>query len=281
MTTADLAALARLDPRPDIRLVVSDMDGTLLDDKHQLPDGFESFVAQLAQRGVTFAVASGRHEYSLRRLLPSDADIVVIASNGAHVIEAGREVFLECLDRDRAVAIVERIRDVPDARAVVTTRTTAFTEDADEQFLGWLRTVLPHLEVVQPISELPSGCLISVGIFDHRSAESNSLPALGPLADGLNVMATAPTWVDVVSAAADKGSAVRRLQRERGITRDQTAAFGDFLNDLTLLEAATYSFAMANAHPEVHRRAAWRAPANTESGVTAAVAALIGMDVPG
>lgn len=105
-------------------------------------------------------------------------------------------VFVECLDRDRAVAIVERIRDVPDARG------------------------------------------------------------------------------------ADKGSAVRRLQRERGITRDQMAAFGDFLNDLTLLEAATYSFAMANAHPEVHRRAAWRAPANTESGVTAAVAALIGMDVP-
>jgi hydroxymethylpyrimidine pyrophosphatase-like HAD family hydrolase len=57
-------------------------------------------------------------------------------------------------------------------------------------------------------------------------------------------------------------------------------SFGDFLNDLMLLDAATYSLAMANAHPEVDRRAAWRAPANTVSGVTAAVAALIGMDVP-
>jgi hydroxymethylpyrimidine pyrophosphatase-like HAD family hydrolase len=130
---------------------------------------------------------------------------------------------------------------------------------------------------VQPISNIPGGCLLSVGIFDHRSAELNSLPALGPLADGLNVMATAPTWVDVVSAAADKGSAVRRLQSDRGITPDQTAAFGDFLNDLTLLDAATYSFAMANAHPEVFGRAAWRAPANTESGVMTAVAALLGL----
>jgi hypothetical protein len=160
----------------------------------------------------------------------------------------------------------------------VTTTTTAYTEDADEQFLGWLRSVLPALRALESISDLPDVCVLSVGIFDHRSAEANSLPALGTLADGLNVMATAPTWVDVVSGTADKGSAVRRLQRERGITSGQTAAFGDFLNDLTLLDAATYSFAMANAHPDLQRRAAWRAPANTEFGVLAAVHALLGLD---
>jgi adenosine/AMP kinase len=70
--------------------------------------------------------------------LPSDADIVVIASDGAHAIGARREVFVDAWTATGPVAIVERIRDVPDVRAVVTTRTSAFTEDVDELLLGWL-----------------------------------------------------------------------------------------------------------------------------------------------
>ena len=70
-----------------------------------------------------------------------------------------------------------------------------------------------------------------------------------------------------MAADANKGTAVRLLQRSLGISRDQTVAFGDYLNDLEMLDAAGWSFAMANAHPEVLARAARIAPANTEHGL--------------
>lgn len=51
------------------------------------------------------------------------------------------------------------------------------------------------------------------------------------------------------------------------MTRDQTLLFGDYLNDLEMLEEATYSYAMANAHPRVIERARFVAPSNRDLGV--------------
>lgn len=274
----DLGELRLPEERPDIRLVVSDMDGTLLDGNHALPPDFAVVLDQLAERGITFAIASGRHRLSLQGQLPESSNLLLIASNGAHVVKGEEVLVLHCLPRDLALAVAARIRQVGHARAIVTTTTTAYTEDADEEFLGWMRAVLPEIHTVADLGAMPEDCLLSVGIFDHLSVEEHSLPALGELRDQLNVMATTPFWIDVVSPEADKGVAVRLVQRELGVGPEQTAAFGDFLNDLGMLDAATYSFAMANGHPEVRRRAAWRAPANTENGVMTVLRALL--DLP-
>ena len=86
------------------------------------------------------------------------------------------------------------------------------------------------------------------------------------------------TWVDVVSPTADKGHAVAALQHDLGIGADETVVFGDFLNDLGMLDRATYAFAMANAHPDVTARS-WRtAPANTSNGVVRTLRALLDLD---
>jgi hydroxymethylpyrimidine pyrophosphatase-like HAD family hydrolase len=91
-------------------------------------------------------------------------------------------------------------------------------------------------------------------------------------------MPTHRTWVDVVSPTADKGHAVAALQHDLGISADETVVFGDFLNDLGMLDRATYAFAMANAHPDVTARS-WRtAPANTSNGVVRTLRALLDLD---
>jgi hypothetical protein len=74
-----------------------------------------------------------------------------------------------------------------------------------------------------------------------------------------------------MSPVANKGRALRRLQERLGVTPDQTMVFGDFLNDLEMMDAATYSFAMANAHPLLKQRASWVAPANSANGVVRAI----------
>ena len=74
----------------------------------------------------------------------------------------------------------------------------------------------------------------------------------------------------------DKGTAVEALQRGLGVTPAQTVAFGDFHNDLGMLARAEWSFAMANAHPDVLREARHLAPPNTEQGVLRVLEALLG-----
>jgi hypothetical protein len=86
--------------------------------------------------------------------------------------------------------------------------------------------------------------------------------------------------VDVLSPTANKGRAVRRLQEELGVTPDQTMVFGDFLNDLEMMDAATWSFAVANAHPLLKARARFVAPANNANGVVRTVRAVLGLEPP-
>lgn len=83
----DLAELADL-PAPDIALIATDMDGTLLDDDRQIHALLWPLVERLNERGTMFCPASGRHHVSLRRsFAPIARDVTYIASNGAHVLD--------------------------------------------------------------------------------------------------------------------------------------------------------------------------------------------------
>jgi Cof subfamily protein (haloacid dehalogenase superfamily) len=273
----DLRELSALTPRPDIRLVVTDLDGTLLDDDREIHDEFWPLADELFARGVRFAPASGRHYYSLRQKFDAIADeVVFISSNGAHVVAGEEDLHIDALPLDSAREVVRRVRRVPDATAVLCGRRSAYIEDDDAGFVAWVSPHYPQLVVVDDLLAVEDKVL-SVGIFDRQAATENSLPAIEELGVPMGAMATDPHWVDVVSPTADKGSAVRRLQELMGITAEQTMVFGDYLNDLTMMPTARYSFAMANAHPLVKELATWTAPTNSANGVVRTVRTLLGL----
>ncbi len=276
----DLGELSRLSPRPDIRLVVTDLDGTLLDDEREIHDEFWPLADELFARGVVFAPASGRYYFSLRQKFAAIADeVVFIASNGAHVVVRGTTYLADTLPRETAAEVVRRIRDVPGAGVVLCGLRSAYIEDGDAVLVDWISPHYPVLALVDDLTAVDDDVL-SVGIFDTVGAEENSLPALADLGSVVKLMATDPHWVDVVSPTADKGSAVRRLQERLGITPDQTMVFGDYLNDLEMMSTATYSFAMANAHPLLKELATWTAPTNSANGVVRTIRTVLGLPDP-
>jgi Cof subfamily protein (haloacid dehalogenase superfamily) len=272
-----LREISSLSPRPDIRLVVTDMDGTLLDDDREIHDEFWPLADELFRRGILFAPASGRYYHSLRQKFDAIADeVVFIASNGAHVVFRGEDLHADLLPRDLAQGVIDRVRTVEGATPVLCGRRGAYIDDDDDAFLAWIGPHYPSLFVVEDLRGVVDDVL-SVGIFDRKSAEENSLRALDGLESDVRFMATDPHWVDVVSPTADKGGAVRRLQDRFGITPEQTMVFGDYLNDLTMMPTGTYSFAMANAHPLVKELASWTAPTNSANGVVRTIRTMIGL----
>ena len=89
---------------------------------------------------------------------------------------------------------------------------------------------------------------------------------------GLNVSSSVPTNIEIMSASAGKGVAVRWLAEHIGATREQTMAFGDYTNDLQMLSAVGWPVAMGNAVPELKAAARIIAPDCAEDGVARVIA---------
>ncbi|MEU6064085.1 MULTISPECIES: Cof-type HAD-IIB family hydrolase [Streptomyces] len=265
----------------DIRLVVTDMDGTLLDDAKRIPEGLWPMLAELRRRGVLFSPASGRQYATLARQFADVADgMVFIAENGTYVVRDGLELSSDPLAPAVAAGLARAVRrlvaDGVDVGAVVCGKRSAYVERTDEPFLAEVRKYYVEHRVVEDVTTVDDD-VIKVALFDFGQAERTTAPALSAFADTHQVVVSGEHWVDVMNRTANKGTALRGLQRELGITPAQTMVFGDYLNDLEMLDAAEWSFAMANAHPAVVARARHLAPSNNDNGVLRTIAEVLGM----
>ncbi|MFJ4466361.1 Cof-type HAD-IIB family hydrolase [Streptomyces sp. NPDC089424] len=265
----------------DIRLVVTDMDGTLLDDDKRVPAGLWEVLERLKERGVLFSPASGRQYATLaREFAPAAEGMVFIAENGTYVVRDGVELSSDTLAPAVVTDVVQEVRrlaaDGVDVGAVVCGKRSAYVERADAPFLAEVGKYYVEHRVVDDVSAVDDDVL-KVALHDFGPVERVTAPALARFGATHQVVVSGAHWVDLMNRTANKGAAVRRLQRELGITPAQTVVFGDYLNDLEMLDTAEWSYAMANAHPQVVRRARHLAPANTDNGVLRTLTRLLGL----
>ncbi len=259
---------------PDVRLIAVDLDGSLLDDAKRVHPSFWALLDALDARGIALCPASGRQYATLRQEFGRD-DLVYIAENGAYVVHRGREVSSDTLPwpvASGAMAAVRRyIAAGADAGIVLCGKRSAYVERTDEPFLAQVEPYYARLEVVEDLSTVRDDEVLKVAVYDFVSSARLVAGPLRDLGPDAGVVVSGEFWVDVLSPTADKGHALRAVQRALGVTREQTMAFGDYHNDLGMLAAAGWSYAMANAHPDVHAAARYVAPANTENGVVRTV----------
>lgn len=264
----------------DLRLAVTDMDGTLLDGRGRVPADLGEVVARMGERGVLFAPASGRQLGNLRRVLGPLADgALLIAENGACAVLGDEEIHCDVLGRDAAAKVVGAVRELAgagrDVGAVLACRRMARIERRDAPFVEQAATYYAQLEIVDDLLAAPLDDALKIAVYDFDDAESSSAPPLMASLPGLQVVVSGRHWIDIMSALTSKGRALAAAQARLGIAPAQTAVFGDYLNDLELYDRAELSFAMANAHPRVLARARYIAPANDEGGVTRTLRALL------
>ncbi|MDQ1085117.1 Cof subfamily protein (haloacid dehalogenase superfamily) [Microbacterium proteolyticum] len=267
---------------PDIRLIAVDMDGTLLDGDGNVPEPLWELLPRLAAQGVTFVPASGRQLATLRATFGDAADdMTFIAENGAYVVQAGTEVASVALDAAFVDRAVRHIRSLAgegyDLGVVVCGKRSAYIERSDDAFRVEAETYYAALEAVDDVLAVDDDVL-KIAIYDFAPAEESVGRALDDLARTHRVVVSGAHWVDIMPPGVDKGVALRRLQDALDVTPEQTAAFGDYLNDLEMLDAAHWSYAMADAHPDVVARARHRAPSNIDHGVLTTIEALLTAD---
>ena len=254
-----------------IRLIASDMDGTLLDSQKRLPAGFLDAIVKLKDQGVCFAVASGRQYAALRRdfeaLIPY---IYFISENGALIMHRDQQVSIDPLDTADLYDIVTASRGLEHVFPVVCCGSKCLIEaTADPLFIAETRRYYPSTCVVDDLTaycDLEDTC--KVAFYDAGDAQSHVLPVLKEKLGGrTEVILSGKNWVDVMKTGVSKGKAMRRLQEMLEISPQECMAFGDYLNDYELLESVGESYAMANSHPALLKMAKYTAPSNDEDGV--------------
>ncbi|WP_256440356.1 Cof-type HAD-IIB family hydrolase [Cellulomonas fengjieae] len=261
------------DTVPDIRLIAVDMDGSLLDDQKQIHDDFWPLLDELDRRGIRLCPASGRQYATLRRQLGRD-ELVYIAENGAYVVQHDEELSSDVLDLDVARKVIETVRaaDHLDLGTVLCGKRSAYVERTDDPFLAQATPYYAKLEVVDDLSAVEDD-ILKVAVYDFGPAAAGA----GPLLQPFDALVSGEHWVDAMSPTADKGHALRQVQAALGVSAEQTMAFGDYFNDVGMLDAAYWSFAMDNAHPDVRTHARFVAPANTDNGVVRTIASVLGL----
>ncbi len=254
---------------PGIRLVAADMDGTLLNDHNELsPDFYDVFEAMKANN-ILFAAASGRQFYNLQnRFLPIKDDMIFIAENGSYVFYKDEELLVQALDRDIARAQLEEARNIEGTFSILCGKKQAYIENQSPEFLANVNLYYDRVKVVEDLLLVEDDEFLKIAICDLAGSEANSYQYFQHKQAELQVKISGSIWLDISHKLANKGKAMEALQQRFHISPDETLVFGDYLNDLEMMQSATYSFAMENAHPEIKKHSRFEAKSNNENGVT-------------
>jgi len=253
-----------------IKIIFSDMDGTLLTSESKLPEGFDETINELKKRGVIFAPASGRQYFSLIETFSKYIDdFIFVADGGTIVFRHGKELFSQPMDRETALEIIHAGDTMEDILRVYCGKEDAYLLDFQNTpvYRAELLKYYTHNSTVknwEEVQDVP----IKMSFYDATGhADKNIYPKLIHFSDKVQVLLSSDYWVDVMMPHVDKGSAVRKIQQLLDINPEECAAFGDYLNDYEMFKSVGYSVAMSNAHPELKKVAKFETVSNDESGV--------------
>jgi Cof subfamily protein (haloacid dehalogenase superfamily) len=266
-------------PQRPIRLIATDVEGTLLRDDRTISDYTRTVLHTVREAGIAFVLVTARPPRSAR-LLASEFDItgLAICCNGALVYDLDHDTILSqrAIAPECALAFAERLRaTVPDV---------VFACE-----VGLRYGCEPGYAALRPPTQMQGAWRAS--LRELCAAPVTKLLALHPLLTAAELLSIAQgvaegavtctrsdlPLIEVSAAGVDKGSTLAQLCASLNITADDVVAFGDMPNDLAMLAWAGYGVAVANADPLVLAVADALTGANNDDGVAVMIAALLAL----
>ncbi|MCF0132400.1 MAG: HAD family phosphatase [Blautia sp.] len=260
-----------------IRLIASDVDGTLLPEgTPHLNKEYYDVIRKLHAEGITFVAASGRQYASLHGVFsPVDNEIIYVADNGSHCVKAGETVLCLEIERRAYEETVKYARNLENVFTLISTPQGTYTECKDSEMVRWIREGYRiDLVMVEDLLEI-SLPVLKLAIYNHLG---DALELAGPMeqlfGDRVSIMVSGDHWVDIIAKNADKGAALREIQSKLGVTPEETMAFGDNGNDVPLLLQAAESYCVATGREQAKAAAKYVLP-NEEDAVLKVLKSLL------
>lgn len=262
----------------EIKVIATDMDGTLLDPRGQLDLlRLEKILDQLDQRGVRFVIATGNEIHRMRQLLGHLAErVVLVVANGARIFENNELIQAQTWDDamvDKALGHFKG-RECQD-QFVVTAMNggfvktgTVFTELDKFMTPEMIEKLYQRLNFVDEFDSSLFGGVLKMSMVVGEERLDSVLQEVNDLFDGrVRAVSSGYGCIDILQDGIHKAWGLVELLKRWNLKPEQIMAFGDSENDIEMLELAGISYAMENAEESVKRVATKVAPANSQAGV--------------
>lgn len=261
-----------------IKLLISDVDGTLVTPDKKLSPATLEAVRELHARGILFTITSSRPPVGLRMLSePLGITLPMGPFNGSSIINPDLSVEEQHTIPEKAVMESLALFARRGIDAWIFTNTHWVIHRNDGRYVPHeQQTILADPLIVDRDAPYVGEACKVVGVSGdfHLLAQCETeLQAL--LGVQAHVARSQDYYLDVTSPGYDKGSFVTAMSRRLGIPLQAIATIGDMANDLPMFREAGMSFAMGNASDVVKARATHITASNAEDGFVKAVAAIL------
>ncbi|MBR6186842.1 MAG: HAD family phosphatase [Clostridia bacterium] len=264
-------------PNQPIRLIATDMDGTLLDDKNTIPERNLRAIYAAREKGIVFAIASGRFpENAYLKLADFGLRCPIIASNGARIVDENLHTLREIrMDPQAAKETAESLLALGNDFFIFAKRMVCVS---NEHRLH--HSEVSHGEEIRALGVVyyrgREGVKRVVGDHVHKFFVCDNQP-LEPVRQalcrihGIDLTQSSFNNIEVMPSGVDKGRGVRDLAKLLGIPMSQVMALGDEENDVPMLSAAGYGVAMKNASDAAKSAARYITDSNGDCGFAKAI----------
>lgn len=238
------------------KLVICDMDGTLLNSKHSISDYTKEIIARLNEKGVIFVIATGR-PYLDANFFKKQLGLksFLITSNGtvAHN-ENDEEIFSEKISPDLVNRILNFEKDIKKYHRNI--------YKDDKWFIEYK---------IEGLDEFHAESGYQYEITDLKNFKNNEINKFFYLANErdiedlenrlrkefeneLTITLSSPYCLEILKKDAHKGNAIKKIAKYLNISLEETIAFGDGLNDYEMLSIVGKGFIMGNASPRLKEK---------------------------
>jgi hypothetical protein len=258
-----------------IKLIASDIDGTLVNSQKQLPPDFEQTINRLSEKGIAFAVSSGRSLIALKEQFGKYFnDISIVCDNGAVILDKGKVLSKSVIPTEKIHKIID-ICEENGMLPILCNPENTFIASDNAALIKEVSLYYKNMTVLGSLHDIAEE-ITKIAIYQEAGIENNGLKILQREFGGdFTVVLSGYYWADVMNANISKGKGIEILQQRLGASYESTMAFGDYLNDIEMLECAYYSYAMENAHLSVKTAANFQTGSNEDFCVTKEINKLI------
>ncbi|WP_163651677.1 sugar-phosphatase [Listeria sp. PSOL-1] len=261
------------------KLVAIDIDGTLLNDKHEITSEVKNAIQKAKALGVKIVLCTGRPLVGVQQYL-SDLELreegdYVISFNGAMVQDTFTKRVLSHLtlnyqDLKEIYHFSESAKlhmHFFDEKTLYTPNRHIGKYTVGEAYLTGAQLVF------QEIENTPTDLIMSKAMLidEPDILEAGILKIPASFHQKYHLVRSAPHYLEILNKEATKGNAVKQLAMSLGIERSEVMCIGDQENDTSMIAYAGLGVAMGNAIPEIKAKADFITASNNESGVAVAI----------
>ncbi len=239
-----------------IKLIVSDLDGTLLrKDKQSLEQETLDLIRKLQELGILFVAASGRQYPNMYNLFESvGKNMYFICENGGLVIHQDKVYRKNCIDKALGMELINDINTTGNAEVLISGERTSYIMPKKKSYQDFLIDQVKNDMTIISTPEQIREEFIKISLFvEGRETVPDFIKETfrSKYEEKLQVVVSGNEWLDFIPLDAGKGNALNFLMESLGITKEETMVFGDNENDITMLALTPNSYVMSHAKDHI------------------------------